>query len=162
MGRIGIPGIIILEIGMKKITALEYPVRSYESEVGCCVSFTHWTIIVHLTCTLVRTTMQISLGIWVLWDSYYYLSLVFTGINYSRAFRSRGSHCFFTIMNIKRKDTFQFCFPGLLNIHTNPNWKEFLKRCESQHFKIPFNLGSYECPASLESKIGRCPFFWYS
>ena len=25
-----------------------------------------------------------------------------------------------------------------------------------------FNLGSYEYLARLESKIGRCPFFWYS
>ena len=35
------------------------------------------------------------------------------------------------IMNIKRKGTFQFCFPGLLGIHRNPNWKECLKCCES-------------------------------
>ena len=30
-----------------------------------------------------------------------------------------------------KKDTFQFCFPGLLGIQRNPNWKEFLKSCES-------------------------------
>ena len=41
------------------------------------------------------------------------------------------AHTFFTIMNIKRKGTFQFCFPWLLGIHRNPNWKEFLKCCES-------------------------------
>ena len=40
------------------------------------------------------------------------------------------AHCFFTIMNIKRKGTFQFCFPGLIGIHRNTNWF-FLKCCES-------------------------------
>ena len=37
----------------------------------------------------------------------------------------------FIILNIKRMDTFQFCFLGLLPIHRNRNWKEFLKSCES-------------------------------
>ena len=26
-----------------------------------------------------------------------------------------------------KKGTFQFCFPGLLGIHRNPKWKDFLK-----------------------------------
>ena len=30
-----------------------------------------------------------------------------------------------------KKDTFQFCFSGLLGIHRNPKWKEFLKYHES-------------------------------
>ena len=33
---------------------------------GCCATFTLWTIIAHVTSTLVRTTEQISLGILVL------------------------------------------------------------------------------------------------
>ena len=80
---------------------------------------------------------------------------------------------------ISKKGTFQFCFPGWLRIHRNPNWKEFLIRQiqdsgQSKYklkifskrtcniSKILFNLGSYEYLASLESKIGRCPFFWHS
>ena len=34
-------------------------------------------------------------------------------------------------MNTQKKGTFQFCFPGLLGIHRNPKWKEFLRSCES-------------------------------
>ena len=34
-------------------------------------------------------------------------------------------------MNTQKKGTFQFCFPGLLGIHRNPKWKEFLRSRES-------------------------------
>ena len=40
-------------------------------------------------------------------------------------------HYLFTIMNTPKKGTFQFCFPGLLGIHRNPKWKEFLRSRES-------------------------------
>ena len=40
-------------------------------------------------------------------------------------------------MNIQKKGTFQFCFPGLLGIHRNPKWKEFLKSRESFLKKVP-------------------------
>ena len=43
----------------------------------------------------------------------------------------QGTHYLFTIMNTQKKGTFQFCFPGLLGIHRNPKWKEFLRSCES-------------------------------
>ena len=41
------------------------------------------------------------------------------------------SHCIYTIMNHQRISTFQFCSPVLLGTHRNPNWKQFLKPCES-------------------------------
>ena len=44
---------------------------------------------------------------------------------------SRSSHYLFTIMNTQKKGTFQFCFLGLLEIHRNPKWKEFLRSRES-------------------------------
>ena len=31
------------------------------------------------------------------------------------------AHYLFTIMNTQKKGNFQFCFPGLLGIHRNPN-----------------------------------------
>ena len=34
-------------------------------------------------------------------------------------------------MNTQKKGTFQFCFPGLLGIHRNPKWKEFLRSRKS-------------------------------
>ena len=40
-------------------------------------------------------------------------------------------------MNTWKKGTFQFCFPGLLGIHRNPKWKEFLKSRESFLKKVP-------------------------
>ena len=56
------------------------------------------------------------------------------------------SHCFFRIMNIKRKGTFQFCFPGLLGIHSNPNWKEIFEMLWILFEKI---LSLYfDCPKS--------------
>ena len=118
------------------------------------------------------------------------------------------SHCFFTILNIKRKGNFQFCFPSLLGIHRN--WKivkmALLNPCKKlnfflakrlllMHYEIPKNIHnmSHGPPnpgfrsskvqtedflkkyyniskilsnlgflASLESKIRRCLFFWYS
>ena len=42
-----------------------------------------------------------------------------------------STHYLFTIMNTQKKGTFQFCFPGLLQIHRNPKWKEFLRSRES-------------------------------
>ena len=40
-------------------------------------------------------------------------------------------HTVFLQLWISKKGTFQFCVSGLLGIHKNPNWKEFLKCCES-------------------------------
>ena len=50
---------------------------------------------------------------------------------------------FFTIMNTKKMGTFQFCFPGLLGIHTIPNWKEVLKSCEPFWRKSQFSTLTY-------------------
>ena len=43
----------------------------------------------------------------------------------------RITHYLFTIMNHQRISTFKFCFPVLLGILRNLNWKEFLKSRES-------------------------------
>ena len=42
-------------------------------------------------------------------------------------------------MNHKRTNTFIFCFRVFLGIHRNPNWKEFLKSCESFLKKSQFS-----------------------
>ena len=47
------------------------------------------------------------------------------------------SHWFFYNYEHPKKGKFQFCFPGLLGIHRNPKWKEFLKSRESFLKKVP-------------------------
>ena len=49
-------------------------------------------------------------------------------------------------------------FWQLFNSAKTAQTEDFFKK-DLRHFK-KINLGSYEYLASLESKIGRCPFFW--
>ena len=52
------------------------------------------------------------------------------------------SHCFFTIMNTPKKGNFQFCFPGLLGIHS----ESFLKKVSVRrsYFDWPKSWTSFE------------------
>ena len=60
--------------------------------------------------------------------------------------RIKTPHSIFTIMNHQRISTFYFCSPVLPGIHRNPNWKEFLKSCESFLRKSQFSTLTYLNP----------------
>ena len=40
------------------------------------------------------------------------------------------SHCYFEILNLRKKGPFQFCSVVLIGIHRNPKEKESLESCE--------------------------------
>ena len=69
-------------------------------------------------------------GFWQFWVNVFFLYCFYHFYVTLILYMSLHTHCYFIILNSRKKGTFKFCLPALLGIHRNSKQKEFFRSSE--------------------------------